>query len=416
MIKTYYCAFVAIASASAVLAACGQSQVPISPPGFMPKGSVARTEHAQSSSYKVLASFDATSGTNPEGTLLAANGMLYGTTSGGSGSQATGSVFSVTTAGALKLLHRFGGTPDGAAPKAGLVNVNGRFYGTTLNGGTYEAGTVFMVTKEGKEKVLYSFGGGIDGAGPAAPLLDVSGTLYGTTYGGADDGGTVFSVTLEGQETVLHRFAGYPNDDGLWPLAPLIDVKGVFYGTTSEGGTVKYGLGGGGTVFSITPSGSEKVLYSFNPSQKKGHNGNQHGDGFDPLAPLVNVQGRLYGTTAYRANRGGGGCGTVFSVSASGDEKELHAFHQIPGGCRPTGGLLKVGDMFYGTTSLGGAYNDGTLFSMTASGKENVLHSFGYGTDGSNPNGNLIDFHGTLYGTTSSGGSQGDGTVFALTP
>ena len=57
-------------------------------------------------------------------------------------------------------------------------------------------GTVFSITTAGKEKVLHSFGGGTDGVGPFAGLIDVKGTLYGTTeQGGAYFYGAVFALT-----------------------------------------------------------------------------------------------------------------------------------------------------------------------------------------------------------------------------
>jgi uncharacterized repeat protein (TIGR03803 family) len=67
-------------------------------------------------------------------------------------------------------------------------------------------------------------------------------------------------------------------------------------------------------VFSVTPSGRVKVLYSF---------GSTSGDGSYPLAELTRLNGKLYGTTYY-----GGACndGTVFSITLSGKEKVLHSF------------------------------------------------------------------------------------------
>ena len=48
--------------------------------------------------------------------------------------------------------------------------------------GYVNCGTVFSITTDGTEKVLYSFAGGSrDGSSPVAPLLNVKGTLYGTT-------------------------------------------------------------------------------------------------------------------------------------------------------------------------------------------------------------------------------------------
>jgi uncharacterized repeat protein (TIGR03803 family) len=58
--------------------------------------------------------------------------------------------------------------------------------------------------------VIYSFkGGSTDGAAPSAPLLEVGGTLYGTTASRGESGnGTVFSITTSGVETVLYSFDG----------------------------------------------------------------------------------------------------------------------------------------------------------------------------------------------------------------
>src|SRR5580692_6313726 len=65
--------------------------------------------------------------------------------------------------------------------------------------------------------------------------------------------------------TLLYAFKG--GNDGAYPRANLIYDGGKLYGTTSGGGTgtsctnvSNYGCG---TVFSITPGGIEKVLYSF---------------------------------------------------------------------------------------------------------------------------------------------------------
>ena len=93
--------------------------------------------------------------------------------------------------------------------------MNGTLYGTTFAGGSTACvggcGTVFMITPSGKEKVLYRFRGGNDGANPSASVLAVNGVLYGTTeYGGIPseecNAGTVFKVSTTGIEKVLYRF------------------------------------------------------------------------------------------------------------------------------------------------------------------------------------------------------------------
>src|SRR5580698_8339420 len=66
------------------------------------------------------------------------------------------------------VLYRFkGGSGDGENPYAGLLNVNGTLYGTTVSGGANGDGTVFKITTSGTETVLYSFKGGSgDGEDP----------------------------------------------------------------------------------------------------------------------------------------------------------------------------------------------------------------------------------------------------------
>ncbi|HEY1869176.1 MAG TPA: choice-of-anchor tandem repeat GloVer-containing protein [Candidatus Cybelea sp.] len=361
-----------------------------------------------SSSYQLLYSFAGGSdGANPWAGLVNVHGTLYGTTVDG-GANGYGTVFSVTTTGAEKVLHTFAGSPaDGAAPYAGLINVNGTLYGTTFYGGAhgygtyYVAGTVFSVTTTGKEKVLYSFAyGSAQGFGPYADLIDVKGTLYGTTYdGGAYYNGTVFRVTMTGKEKVVHSF-GY-GSDGSQPLAGLINVKGVLYGTTPTGGA-----DGIGAVFSVTRSGAEKVLYSFSGGS----------DGENPDAALTDVKGKLYGTTATGAPSSGG---TVFSITTTGKEKTLYDFcikRKCTDGSGPEARLVDVSGTLYGTTIYGGLYGKGTIFSVTTTGKEKVLYSFGNGSDGNTPYAGLIAVNGTLYGTTTYGGASGNGTVFAFTP
>lgn len=53
--------------------------------------------------------------------------------------------------------------------------------------------------------------------------MNINGTLYGTTFqGGSHDEGTVYSVSTSGSERVLHSFGG--RLDGAYPLAGLLNV------------------------------------------------------------------------------------------------------------------------------------------------------------------------------------------------
>jgi len=249
------------------------------------------------------------------GTLVVANGTLDGTTSAGGdskcqihGSAGCGIVFSVTTSGTEKVLHRFAGKRDGASPVGSLIDVNGALYGTTAFGGAYGSGSVFKISA-GALQTLYSFKGYPDGAVPYAGVVNHDGTLYGTTaLGGAyDDSGTVFALSNAGTERVLHSFKGYP--DGAVPYDRLTDVDGVLYGTTQYGGDSKQGCGRGvagcGIIFSVTTSGQEEVLYKFKGTP----------DGANPWSSLILERPKLYGTTV---SGGAKSEGSIFSFALPG--------------------------------------------------------------------------------------------------
>jgi uncharacterized repeat protein (TIGR03803 family) len=162
-----------------------------------------------------------------------------------------------------------------------------------------------------------------------------------------------------------------------------------------------------GTLFSVMTSGKETVFHGFGA----------YGDGKNPEASLLDVKGAIYGTTVYGGNcYGYGFCGTVFSITTSGTETVLHSFGGSGDGIYPYAALLDVKGTLYGTTYGGGANGDGTVFSLTPSGKETVLYSFKGGSgDGKDPYAGLINVKGTLYGATFQGGVNGDGTVFSIT-
>ncbi|MGC2407415.1 MAG: choice-of-anchor tandem repeat GloVer-containing protein [Candidatus Cybelea sp.] len=87
-------------------------------------------------------------GAYPNG-LTALDGALYGTTQqggGGSGCSAgCGIVFELTASGGESVLYSFQGGTDGANPAAPLVAADSVLYGTTSNGGTSKDGTVFSI-------------------------------------------------------------------------------------------------------------------------------------------------------------------------------------------------------------------------------------------------------------------------------
>jgi uncharacterized repeat protein (TIGR03803 family) len=327
--------------------------------------------------------------------------------------------------GGYKLLYSFKGGPDGELPFAGLIFVKGMLYGTTNDGGypgsecgvSPGCGTVFRLSTTGSKKVIYNFKGPPDAYGPVFALLNLDGTLYSTTQGGGSGCGcgTVFGVTTSGSEHVVYSFKG--GSDGATPFASLTAVNGKLFGTTYYGGSTRCS-GGCGTVFQVNTSGGERVLHRFR--------GPPH-DGSNPLGPLVAVNGELHGTTWL----GGDGacyygCGTIFEVSTSGKEQVLHNFTGAPDGENPGGGLVDVGGALYGTTIAGGTSGAcpkfggcGTFFRLILSGTNesySVIYSFVGGRNSAEPNGGLLPLNGIFYGTAAGGNRCGSyytcGTVF----
>ncbi len=342
---------------------------------------------------------------NSSGSQGLATGLIVGSTSISASLDGVSSptVKLIVTDRVAAGLHSFTGTPDGGNPAAGLIQgTDGNFYGTTSAGGTSDHGTVFKITPTGAETVLYSFTGGTDGGVPLGGVIQgTDGNFYGTTSAGGTSGsGTVFKVTPTGAETVLYSFAG--GTDGKVPLAGLIQgTDGNFYGTTQQGGASD-----GGTVFEVTSAGSETVLYMFT-----------YGDdgGYPEAALIQGTDGNFYGTTA---GAGTSGYGTVFKVTPAGVETVLYSFTGGSDGGASYGALVQGTDgNFYGMTELGGADNVGTVIKVTPAGIETVLHSFTNGSDGGYPTTALIQAtDGNFYGTTYQGGTSDFGTIFRITP
>jgi uncharacterized repeat protein (TIGR03803 family) len=196
-----------------------------------------------------LHSFAGTDGEFPSAALVqGSDGNFYGTTYAG-GTNNIGTIFKITPAGTLTTLHNFTGFPtDGSEPSAALIQAaNGTFYGATGSGGVNDFGTIFTMTSAGVVTLLHSFNGN-DGGGPEAPLIQATNGIFygtvnsdGTTSSGCTEGcGTVFEITSAGTLTTLLDF---DQIDGAFPFAALLQsTSGIFYGTTQQGGTANQGV------------------------------------------------------------------------------------------------------------------------------------------------------------------------------
>jgi uncharacterized repeat protein (TIGR03803 family) len=216
----------------------------------------------------------------PIGALVqGADGNVYGTTFLGGDlncdpGYGCGTIFKMTLAGNLTIIHTFEGT-DGTEPIGGLIQAtDGKFYGTTSSGGPDNLGTIFRISSAGTFTSVYAFSGP-DGSIPNGVLLQgTDGSLYGTTQrgGGSTNAGTVFKIDRQGNLTTLISFGGF---NGQNPLGGLVQhTNGTFYGTTQNGGT-----DGGGTIFSLSTGLSPFVTFVFGAA-KEGQTAQILGQGF----------------------------------------------------------------------------------------------------------------------------------------
>lgn len=344
----------------------------------------------------------ARAGAVPNGLALGSDGAFYGTTQAG-GANDLGTVFRVTTLGALTTLAHFTGTAGmrkGSTPIGTLAASGGTLYGVTQTGGDNDLGTIFKITQAGAFTHLARFTGeqGIRrGSFPAAGLcLHPNGILYGTTEsGGAEDLGTVFQVTTNGAFATVLVFK---DDNGAEPAGVLLaGQNGALFGTTTSGGD-----GGGGTVFRITPGGVHQVLASF--------------DGANGAAPRAGLALSPAGTAFGTTSAGGiGGDGTCFMIDASGTLTTLSHFTNVPGWTVAGGPVFDADGAMLVPMQRGGAAGGGTLLQVSASGTVSVAAALG-GPPGAEPWGELLPAGDGFLGLARKGGNSDRGTLYRFQP
>jgi uncharacterized repeat protein (TIGR03803 family) len=391
---------------------------------------VASLQSAFAGPFGLLHSFQGdTDGQEPAVGLTAnSTGDLFGSTFGTKKNKNTGKHCSKSCGGNVYSLaggglYSFARGPDGEFPNSPLlIDAKGSFFGTADDS---NGGIVYHLSLSGRFHLLHSFCNGCgDGSGPSGALVaDAAGNMYGTTVGGGlNDGGTVFKIGRDGTTDIVYSFCTQSNcSDGAEPLSGLIaDHAGNFYGTTSGGGTQSRG-----TVFRLTPDGSEAVLHSF--CEKK-----RCADGNAPLAPVIaDSQGNLYGTTELGGTFGQDGPygGVVFKLAPDGSYTVLHSFCEAPPNC-PDGYELRdgltmdssgnlYGVAYYGgrvsrecNSELGDYFGCGTVFRIAPDGSFTTLVTFTGQKNGNNPVGTLLLQDSYLYGLTFVGGAYDLGTVF----
>jgi uncharacterized repeat protein (TIGR03803 family) len=388
---------------------------------------------------------------NPWQLVQGIDGNIYGITLAGGKNggffPSGGTFFRMTTAGKVTLLYSFcslSNCADGATPNGLIQTADGKFYGTTRQGGASDAtvcgdidslgcGIFFEIVPGHALTTLYSFCSQTncnDGFYPfGAPLaLGRNGKFYGTTrLGGNINGdnncewgcGTIFDITPTGTLTTLHVFCSTPTcPEGIGGGGLTLGTNGDFYGATQD----NFAGQPGGGFYNMTPHGHLTVLYTFDQEA--------NGD-CCATAPIQATDGNFYGAAA----GGKYGYGFIYKLTPGGNLSSLYDFcaqPSCPDGVGASQLIQGTDGNLYGTTSSGGSVTNsecnalgcGTVFQLTLTGKLTTLHSFCSEkdcADGNTPQGGPIQatngiFYGpvTYGGSSSNCGSGGCGTIYSL--
>lgn len=241
--------------------------------GSANKGTIYRIA-LDGSNFSILHEFAGDEGENPQGKLVVGtDGLLYGTTMMG-GANNRGAVYRISTSGAYELLYSFprlgafnnqglAVNSMGANPRAGLLlAADGHFYGTAYQGGEVGYGSVYRVTLAGEVSLVHSFAGPSFGGGyPISGLTqDAEGNFYGTTErGGYLQRGSAWRLTPDGTFQLLHGFIG-SSIDGVLPVAGILPAHGTLYGASQFDSPTSLTSGTGSGILFKLDLGSGGVL------------------------------------------------------------------------------------------------------------------------------------------------------------
>ncbi len=169
-------------------------------------------------------------------------------------------------------------------------------------------------------------------------------------------------------------------------------TTGVITGTPTKTGTYTGTITASNAIGSMTRNFSIKVVAA--PVMQMSIVGSldpANGSGLHQ-SMVLGVDGNFYGTSA---TGGGGSGGTVFEMTPAGTQTIVHAFGDgsvTNDGAQPMGLSFGSDGALYGTTYAGGSAGQGTIFKI-AQGTTSILHHFGDGSvslDGTNPAASLL--------------------------
>ncbi|MFC0878598.1 choice-of-anchor tandem repeat GloVer-containing protein [Saccharicrinis sp. FJH2] len=233
-------------------------------------------------------------GSEPSGRLFLANdGYLYGMTSKG-GLYDYGTLFKLhPDSDKIEKLIDFDGSNFGASPRGSLIQGNDdNLYGLTNIGGIHESGTIFKFNIFNHTiSKLFDFESSV-GSNPYGDLfLASNGKFYGTTKDGGDNGcGTLFEFNPI-TNIYSNKVDFLQDQKGTSPRSYLTEMNGCLYGLTCWNGQYDYGSI---YEYNLTTNKFEKKIQFWDDT-----------NGFSPACGLIQIEEKLYGTTNYGGYNGG---------------------------------------------------------------------------------------------------------------
>ncbi|MCK5080095.1 MAG: hypothetical protein KAR09_09125, partial [Bacteroidales bacterium] len=377
--------------------------------GVEDKGVLFRYKLDNGAFTKLLDFYGEDYGEYPYGSLAAdVNGKLYGMTFFGGTFATSGILFEYDPINEIfSKKFNFMSAPEGATPFGSLMKASdGQVYGIAYEGGSLQGGAIYKIDPDDYSyQVIFSFDYFNTGGLSHGSLIEASnGLLYGMAQGGAQLDGVIFAFDpATSSYTVLHNF-----DDiiyGRRPQGNLLEASnGKLYGMTPEGGTNTHGV-----LFEYNISTSSFIkLIDFESASF----------GEAPRGSLIQAaNGKLYGMTTYGGSFDNGVLFEYDPLTFAFVVK-LH-FDGTNKGAKPYGSLVEFGDnQLFGVTQRGGVNDMGVLFVYDAvSESYTKLINFDGPNGGRYPMSTLMAAsNNKLYGTTRMGGLYDDGVVFSYDP
>jgi uncharacterized repeat protein (TIGR03803 family) len=240
----------------------------------------------------------------------------------------------MTLNGAVTVLHNFTaqeGDPYGRP----ILASDGNFYGISGTGSGIGgiSGMVYRMTPGRKLTILATYPDGRKDYAPGAypeSLVEVgNGNLFGTAaFGGSNRAGVIFEISPTGGYKVIHEFTDWKV--GV-PTVMVLATDGNLYGVADG----EPQLGGGDSLFRVTPAGEFQTIYDLATS----------GPGLCPCYLVQGSDGKLYGTSQ---NGGAAGGGAAWAWDL-GLPKPLPALT----GLQPLSGAVGSSVLVYGNNLLG---------------------------------------------------------------